>query len=247
MRIDVITLFPEMMETVLSESIIGRAQKKGVLEIVCHQLRNYAFDKHRHVDDAPYGGGKGMLMMTQPIALCYEDICSKLDQKPYFVYMSPQGSVLNQQKLVDISQHKNVCVLCGHYEGVDQRVIDELIDEEISIGDYVLTGGELPALVFVDALARMEKGVLSEDECFTKESHYDGLLEYPQYTRPQVWRDREVPAVLLSGHHENVDKWRREQSIIATAKKRPDMLKNADLTDAERELADSIINAQTDE
>lgn len=247
MRIDVITLFPEMMETVLSESIIGRAQKKGVLEIVCHQLRNYAFDKHRHVDDAPYGGGKGMLMMTQPIALCYEDICSKLAQKPYFVYMSPQGSVLNQQKLVDISQHKNVCVLCGHYEGVDQRVIDELIDEEISIGDYVLTGGELPALVFVDALARMEKGVLSEDECFTKESHYDGLLEYPQYTRPQVWRDREVPAVLLSGHHENVDKWRREQSIIATAKKRPDMLKNADLTDAERELADSIINAQTDE
>lgn len=242
MRIDIITLFPEMMETVLSESIIGRAQKKGVLEIVCHQLRDYAFDKHRHVDDAPYGGGKGMLMMTQPIALCYEDVCNSLDEKPYFVYMSPQGSVLNQQKLIEISsQHKNICVLCGHYEGVDQRVIDELVDEEISIGDYVLTGGELPALVFVDALARMEKGVLTEDECFTKESHYDGLLEYPQYTRPQQWRGREVPQVLLSGHHENVDKWRREQSIINTAKKRPDMLKTADLSDDERRLADSII------
>ncbi len=242
MRIDIITLFPEMMETVLSESIIGRAQKKGVLEIVCHQLRDYAFDKHRHVDDAPYGGGKGMLMMTQPIALCYEDVCNTLDEKPYFVYMSPQGSVLNQQKLIEISsQHKNICVLCGHYEGVDQRVIDELVDEEISIGDYVLTGGELPALVFVDALARMEKGVLTEDECFTKESHYDGLLEYPQYTRPQQWRGREVPQVLLSGHHENVDKWRREQSIINTAKKRPDMLKTADLSDDERRLADSII------
>ncbi|MBR2715235.1 MAG: tRNA (guanosine(37)-N1)-methyltransferase TrmD [Ruminococcus sp.] len=243
MRIDIITLFPEMIQTVLNESIIGRAQKKGVLSVECHQLREFAFDKHRHVDDAPYGGGKGMLMMTEPIALCYEDICSKLDEKPYFVYMSPQGNVLTQQKLIDISsEHKNICVLCGHYEGVDQRVIDELIDEEISIGDYVLTGGELPTLVFVDALARMEKGVLSEDECFTKESHYDGLLEYPQYTRPQVWRGREVPHVLLSGHHENVDKWRREQSVINTAKKRPDMIEKATLSDSERALAESIIN-----
>lgn len=243
MRIDIITLFPEMMETVLSESIIGRAQKKGVLEIVCHQLRDFAFDKHRHVDDAPYGGGKGMLMMTEPIALCFEDICKNFDEKPYFVYMTPQGNVLTQQKLIDISNnHKNICVLCGHYEGVDQRVIDELIDEEISIGDYVLTGGELPTLVFVDALARMEKGVLSEDECFTKESHYDGLLEYPQYTRPQVWRGREVPAVLLSGHHENVDKWRREQSVINTARKRPDMLQKAQLTESEKALVDSILS-----
>ena len=243
MRIDIITLFPEMIQTVLNESIIGRAQKKGVLSVECHQLREFAFDKHRHVDDAPYGGGKGMLMMTEPIALCYEDICSKLDEKPYFVYMSPQGNVLTQQKLIDISfEHKNICVLCGHYEGVDQRVIDELIDEEISIGDYVLTGGELPTLVFVDALARMEKGVLSEDECFTKESHYDGLLEYPQYTRPQVWRGKEVPQVLLSGHHENVDKWRREQSVINTAKKRPDMIEKATLSDSERALAESIIN-----
>ena len=248
MRIDVITLFPEMMETVLNESIIGRAQKKGVLEINCHQLREFAFDKHRHVDDAPYGGGKGMLMMTEPIALCYENICESLDEKPYFVYMSPQGNVLNQQKLIDISsKHKNICVLCGHYEGVDQRVIDELVDDEISIGDYVLTGGELPTLVFVDALARMEKGVLSEDECFTKESHYDGLLEYPQYTRPQVWRGKEVPQVLLSGHHENVDKWRREQSVVNTAKKRPDMIEKAQLTDKERALAQHIIDSTKDD
>ena len=248
MRIDVITLFPEMMETVLNESIIGRAQKKGVLEINCHQLREFAFDKHRHVDDAPYGGGKGMLMMTEPIALCYENICESLDEKPYFVYMSPQGNVLNQQKLIDISsKHKNICVLCGHYEGVDQRVIDELVDEEISIGDYVLTGGELPTLVFVDALARMEKGVLSEDECFTKESHYDGLLEYPQYTRPQVWRGKEVPQVLLSGHHENVDKWRREQSVVNTAKKRHDMIEKAQLTDKERDLAQQIIDSTKDD
>lgn len=243
MRIDLITLFPEMCEAVLSESIIGRARKKGALQICCHQLRDFAFDKHRRVDDAPYGGGMGMLMMTEPISLCYEDICKNLDEKPYFVYMSPQGSVLTQQKLKDISQHKNICVLCGHYEGVDQRVIDELIDEEISIGDYVLTGGELPALVFVDALSRMEKGVLSDDECFTLESHYDGLLEYPQYTRPAVWHDREVPQVLLSGHHENVDKWRREQSIIVTAKKRPDMIQKANLTEAERQLAESIVNS----
>jgi len=226
MRIDVITLFPEMIQTVLSESIIGRAQKKGVLEIVCHQLRDFAFDKHRHVDDAPYGGGKGMLMMTEPIALCYEDICKSLDEKPYFVYMSPQGSVLNQQKLIDISkEHKNICVLCGHYEGVDQRVIDELVDEEISIGDYVLTGGELPTLVFVDALARMEEGVLSEDECFTKESHYDGLLEYPQYTRPYEWHGEKVPDVLISGHHANIEKWRAEAAKRLT-EERNKKLKN---------------------
>ena len=159
MRIDLITLFPEMCETVLNESILGRAQKKGVLEINTHQLRDFAFDKHKRVDDTPYGGGKGMLMKAEPIALCFENICEQVGEKPYFVYMSPQGKTLNQQKLIDISSHKNVCVLCGHYEGVDQRVLDEYVDEEISIGDYVLTGGELPALVFIDALSRMTEGV----------------------------------------------------------------------------------------
>lgn len=236
-----ITLFPEMCESVLSESIIGRAQKSGALDLRFHQLRDFAFDKHKRVDDSTYGGGMGMLMMAEPIALCFEHICEEVGEKPYFVYMSPKGKVLNQQKLKEISSKKNVCVLCGHYEGVDQRVIDEFVDEEISIGDYVLTGGELPALVFVDALSRLEEGVLSNDECFTLESHYDGLLEYPQYTKPAVWREKEVPPVLLSGHHKNIEKWRREQSIVETARLRPDMLKNAELTDNEKELAESII------
>ncbi len=242
MRIDLITLFPQMCQAVMSESIIGRAQKKGALEIVLHQLRDFAFDKHRHVDDCTYGGGMGMLLMAEPIALCFEEICKQLGEKPYFVYMSPQGSVLNQQKLKDISMHKNVCVLCGHYEGVDQRLIDELVDEEISIGDYVLTGGELPSLVFIDALSRMADGVLSNEDCFTQESHYDGLLEYPQYTRPAIWRGRKVPQVLLSGHHANVEKWRREQSIIKTAENRPDLLSKAQLTDKEKKFAFQYVN-----
>lgn len=237
MRIDLITLFPEMCENVLSESIIGRAQKSGALEICFHQLRDFAFDKHKRVDDSTYGGGMGMLLKAEPIALCFENICKSLDEKPYFVYMSPKGKLLNQQMLKDISaNHNNICVLCGHYEGVDQRLIDEYVDEEISIGDYVLTGGELPALVFIDALSRMEQGVLSNDECFTEESHYNSLLEYPQYTKPAQWRDKDVPEVLLSGHHANIEKWRREQSILITAQKRPDLLSRAELTDKEKRL-----------
>lgn len=243
MRIDLITLFPEMCETVLNESILGRAQKKGVLEINTHQLRNFAFDKHKRVDDTPYGGGKGMLMKAEPIALCFENICEQVGEKPYFVYMSPQGKTLNQQKLIDISSYKNVCVLCGHYEGVDQRVLDEYVDEEISIGDYVLTGGELPALVFIDALSRMTEGVLSDTVCFTDESHYNGLLECPQYTKPQVWRDREVPSVLYSGHHANVDKWQKEHSLINTYNKRPDLLEKKELSKEDKELLENYINS----
>ncbi len=224
MRIDIITLFPEMFEPVLNGSIIGRAQKSGALEIVCHQLRDYAFDKHRRVDDTPYGGGMGMLMKAEPIALCFEDICRQTGTRPHFIYMSPQGKTMNQGRLKELSQIENVCILCGHYEGVDQRLLDSFIDEEISIGDYVLTGGELPAMVFTDALARMVPGVLSNNECFTEESHFNGLLEYPQYTKPSVWRDMEVPAVLLSGHHANVDKWRKEQSLEVTKRKRPELL-----------------------
>lgn len=247
MRIDLITLFPEMCETVMSESIIGRAQKSGAIELNFHQLRDFAFDKHKRVDDSTYGGGMGMLMKAEPIALCFEHICDEIGEKPHFVYMSPKGKVLNQQKLIELKDKKNVCVLCGHYEGVDQRVIDEFVDEEISIGDYVLTGGELPALVFIDALSRLEDGVLSSDECFTLESHYGGLLEYPQYTKPSVWRDREVPDVLMSGHHKNIEKWRREQSIIETAKYRPDMIDKADLSEEERKLALNIINKEKEE
>lgn len=243
MRIDIITLFPEMCDAVLNESIIGRAQKKGVLEIVTHQLRDFAFDKHKRVDDTPYGGGMGMLMKAEPIALCFEDICKQTGTRPHFVYMSPQGKTLTQKHLKELAQKENICVLCGHYEGVDQRVLDSLIDEEISIGDYVLTGGELPALVFVDALSRMAKGVLSDDLCFTEESHYNGLLEYPQYTKPQNWRGMEVPAVLTSGHHANVDRWRYEQSLINTLNKRPDMIEKKELSEEDNDFLKSYINS----
>ena len=215
-----------MFEPVLNESIIGRAQKSGAIEIVCHQLRDYAFDKHRRVDDTPYGGGMGMLMKAEPIALCFEDICKQTGTKPHFVYMSPQGKTLTQKRLRELSEVENICILCGHYEGVDQRLLDTFIDEEISIGDYVLTGGELPAMVFADALARMVPGVLSNNECFTEESHFNGLLEYPQYTKPSEWRGQIVPEVLLSGHHANIEKWRREKSLEVTKQKRPDLLKD---------------------
>ena len=245
MRIDLITLFPEMCQNVMSESIIGRAQNKGALKIECHQLRDYAFDKHKRVDDAPYGGGMGMLLMAEPIALCFEDICKQVGEKPYFIYMSPQGKVLNQQKIKEISKNENICILCGHYEGVDQRVLDAYVDEEISIGDYVLTGGELPALVLMDALSRMAPGVLSDDECFTVESHYNGMLEYPQFTRPNPWRGVEVPPVVISGDHAKVDKWRYEQSLISTAQKRPDLLEKLDLTPEEKQRIYSLAEEKT--
>lgn len=235
MRIDIITLFPEMCQAVLSESIIGRAVKSGAIELCFHQLRDYAFDKHRRVDDTPYGGGMGMVLKAEPVALCFEDICQMTGTRPHFVYMSPQGRVMNQQLLKDTAKkYENICILCGHYEGLDERVIEELIDEEVSIGDYVLTGGELPACVYADALCRMVPGVLSDEECFTEESHYNGLLEYPQYTKPSVWRGKEVPEVLLSGHHKNINDWRRMQSLKRTKEKRPDMYEIAEISAQER-------------
>lgn len=240
MRIDIITLFPEMCQAVLGESIIGRAVKKGAVEIIYHQLRDYAFDKHKRVDDTPYGGGMGMVMKNEPIALCFEDICKQINTKPHFIYMSPIGKVLNQSYAKFIAEsYENICILCGHYEGIDQRVIDLLVDEEISIGDYVLTGGELPAMVLTDAICRMLPNVLSSDECFTEESHYNGLLEYPQYTKPAVWRDMEVPPVLLSGHHENVNKWRKKKSLLRTKELRPDMYKNYELTKEDKKILDN--------
>ncbi len=240
MRIDIITLFPEMCQAVLNESIIGRAVAKGAVEIVYHQLRDYAYDKHKRVDDTPYGGGMGMVMKCEPIALCFEAVCNELGKKPHFIYMSPVGKVLNQNIVKEIaSSYDNICILCGHYEGVDQRVLDMLIDEEISIGDYVLTGGELPAMVLADAVCRMLPGVLSNEECFTEESHYNGLLEYPQYTKPAVWREKEVPPVLLSGHHENVDNWRRQQSLIRTKTIRPDMFEKTELTKLDKKLLEN--------
>lgn len=231
MRIDIITLFPELCEVVMNESIIGRAVKKGALEVHCHQLRNYTYDKHNRVDDTLYGGGKGMLLLAEPIADCFEHICDEIGEKPWFVYMSPKGKVLNQQIVNSVAQHKNVTILCGHYEGVDQRVLDMFVDQEISIGDFVLTGGELPALMLADAISRLVPGVLSDDECFMFESHYDGLLECPHYTKPSVWRGMEVPEVLISGHHANIEKWRYEQSLIKTALNRPDMFSKLDISD----------------
>ena len=181
-----------------------------------------------------------MVLKAEPVALCFEDVCKMAGTRPHFVYMSPQGRVLNQQLLKETAQqYENICILCGHYEGLDERVLEELIDEEVSIGDYVLTGGELPACVYADALCRMVPGVLSDEECFTDESHYNGLLEYPQYTKPSLWRGKEVPEVLLSGHHKNIRDWRRAQSIKRTKLKRPDMYKVAEITPEEREKTDA--------
>lgn len=229
MRIDILTLFPEMCKMVMGESIIGRAIEKGVLEINCHQIRDYTYDKHNRVDDYPYGGGKGMLLLAEPLADCFENVCKVAGTRPYLIYMSPQGKVLTQDKIKEISSYNNIAILCGHYEGVDERFIEEFVDEQISIGDFVLTGGELPALILADAVSRMVPGVLSDIECFKDESHYNGLLEYPQYTRPAVWRGKKVPEVLLSGHHANILKWRYEQSLLRTAERRPDLLEKIKL------------------
>ena len=226
MRIDIATLFPEMCEAVLSTSIIGRARKAGFIEVYCHNIRDFSVDKHQRVDFAPYGGGNGMLMQADPIYRCYEHVCEDACSKPFVIYMSPQGAVLNQALAVDFAEnYEHLFLICGHYEGIDERIIEEIVDKEVSIGDYVLTGGELGALVLTDAVGRLCDGVLSEDVCFEDESHYSGLLEYPQYTRPQVWHGREVPAVLLSGNHKMIADWRHEQAVKRTMEKRPDMLK----------------------
>lgn len=229
MRIDIATLFPEMCERVLDESIIGRARRAGKLDIRCRNIRDYTLDKHRRVDDTPYGGGKGMLMQVEPIYRCWQSVCEEMEGRPHTIYLSPKGSVFCQKKAIELKEkHENLFLLCGHYEGVDQRVLDEIVDEEISIGDYVLTGGELGALVIVDAVGRLCDGVLSEEVCFTEESHYNGLLEYPQYTRPPVWHEKAVPEVLLSGHHANIVKWRREESLRVTKARRPELIAAAE-------------------
>ncbi|MCH5317405.1 MAG: tRNA (guanosine(37)-N1)-methyltransferase TrmD [Eubacterium sp.] len=236
MRIDILTLFPEMCNAYLSESIIGRARKAGKVEIECTDIREYTKDKHRRVDDTPYGGGMGMIMQVEPVYDCYAAICEKLGTKPHLIYLTPQGKTLTQERVKELSKLDNIALLCGHYEGIDERVIEELQPEEISVGDYVLTGGELPALILADAVSRLLPGVLSDDECFEEESHFSSLLEYPQYTRPYEWKGRTVPDVLLTGHHENVNKWRREQSLKRTLERRPDMLEKAELTKKDIEI-----------
>jgi tRNA (guanine37-N1)-methyltransferase len=224
MRIEILTLFPEMCEAVLGASIVGRAQKQGLVELCARNIRDYTQDKHRRVDDAPYGGGYGMIMQAQPIADCFAALCQAWGSRPHFVYLSPQGKTLTQQRCRELAALPELALLCGHYEGVDERVLEVLVDEEISIGDYVLTGGELPALVLCDAITRLLPGVLPAAEVFHDESHFAGLLEYPQYTRPPVWEGRAVPEVLLGGHHGKQQQWKREQALERTRRKRPELL-----------------------
>ena len=237
MKFNVLTLFPEMFSA-LDESIIGRGKEKGLIDINLINIRDFSKNKHKKVDDTPYGGGAGMVM--EPTVV-YDAYCSVKEPNVKVIYMSPQGKTLNQQMVQDLAKEENIILLCGHYEGIDQRVIDEIVDEEISIGDYVLPGGELPAMVLIDSVSRYVEGVLKEDSV-QEESFTDGLLEYPQYTRPEVFLGKRVPEVLLSGHHENIKKWRRNQSIINTYLKRPDLLKEIKLSDKEQKMLSEYKN-----
>lgn len=228
MRIDILTLFPEMCEAVLGESIVGRARKKELVTVECHNIRDFAGNKHNRVDDYTYGGGTGMVMQPGPVYDCYAALCGRLGTRPHLVYLSPQGRSFDEAMAVRFAGMQNLALLCGHYEGLDERVIEEIVDEEVSIGDFVLTGGELPALCVADAVIRLLPGVLREEQSYREESHYSGLLEYPQYTRPPVFHGRSVPAVLLSGHQKNIDVWRREQSLQRTLARRPDLIEKAE-------------------
>ena len=245
MRFDILTLFPDMFSPVFGESIIGRARERGLLDIRCHQIRDYTKNKQMQVDDYPYGGGMGMVMFPQPIADCFAAVCADVGTRPHLIYMSPQGHTLTQQRARQLAQLPAVAILCGHYEGVDERVLDALVDEQISIGDYVLTGGEIPAMALIDCVSRMIPGVLADEVCFTEESHFSGLLEYPQYTRPAEWEGRSVPPILLSGHHANIARWRRQMSLIRTRQLRPDMLENAELTAEDRAFLRSLDEEQS--
>ena len=223
MKFDVLTLFPDLFNIVMRESIIGRAQENGIVEINAINIRDYSKDKHKKVDDYPFGGGTGMVMACQPVIDAFNDITKDLVKKPKVIYMSPQGRVLNQKIAKELSAEEHLILLCGHYEGIDERIIEEIVDEEISIGDYVLTGGELPAMVLIDCVSRLLEGVLASEDSYSEESHFNGLLEYPQYTRPADYNGKKVPDILLSGHHANIEKWRTQQSLDRTKQKRPDM------------------------
>lgn len=223
MRIDILTLFPQMFDGVIKESILGRALEKDLFTINTVNIRDFSTNKHKKVDDYPYGGGQGMLMSAVPIYNAYKHILETSEEKPYVIYMSPKGKVFNQQMAIDYSKKEHIVLLCGHYEGIDERIIEEIVDEEVSIGDYVLTGGEIPAMVLTDCIARLIPDVLPKEESFEDESHFNGLLEYPQYTRPREFLGKTVPDVLLSGNHEEIRKWRYNKSLEVTKNRRPDL------------------------
>ncbi len=252
MRIDILTLFPDTVGDMMNESILGRAQERGYIRIEAHQIRDYTANKQNQVDDYPYGGGRGALMQADPLYRCWCHVCDEVGAPVHTIFLSPCGHVFRQEDAKRLSQMENIVLVCGHYEGIDQRFIDECVDEEISIGDFVLTGGEIPAMAVADSVCRLVPGVLPDKECFEDESHWDGLLEYPQYSRPAVWHGREVPPILLSGDHAKVARWRRKQAILRTRARRPDMYEKLRFETKEdkkilREIADDdeLGNAET--
>lgn len=259
MHFHIMTLFPDMVMSGLGTSITGRAIANGLLSIEAVNIRDYAFNKHNSVDDYPYGGGAGMLMQAEPVYLAYRAIEEQIERrrgegaegqegkKTRVIYLSPQGQTFNQEMAQELAREEDLVLLCGHYEGIDERVLEEIVTDYVSIGDYVLTGGELPAMVMVDTISRLVPGVLHNDVSAEFESFQDNLLEYPQYSRPEVWHDKQVPPILLSGHHANIEKWRREQSVIRTARRRPDLLAKAELTEAERRLAEGILREERED
>jgi len=249
MNYHVLTLFPEMVQQGLNTSIIGRAMDKGLITIDAINIRDYSKDKHKRVDDYPYGGGAGMVMQAEPVYLAYKDVQERIKSaqsseqsqgKPRVVYVTPQGQLFNQKLAEELAKEDDLIILCGHYEGIDERVLEMIVTDYISIGDYVLTDGELPAMVMIDAISRLIPGVLNNDSSAQFESLQDNLLEYPQYTRPEIFMDRKVPDVLLSGHHANIEKWRRQQSLLRTLKNRPDLLKEANLTEEDRKFLNQL-------
>lgn len=247
LTIDIMTLFTDTLAAVMNESIIGKAQENGIVKINFHQIRDYTTNKQKQVDDYPYGGGMGMVMQAQPLYDCWRSICADAAERLHTIYMTPQGRVFKQEDAKRLKRdYERFIIVCGHYEGVDERFIEECVDEEISIGDFVLTGGELPALAIADSVCRLVPGVLADEDCFTDESHWNGLLEYPQYSRPLEWNGRKVPEVLLSGHHANIARWRRKQALKRTMQKRPDMFERFEPDKNDRKLIDEIMSEDED-
>ncbi len=240
MNYHILTLFPQMVLDGLNTSIIGRAVEKKLISVEAVNIRDFSKDKHKHVDDAPYGGGAGMVMQPGPVCDAYEDLCNRLGRRPRVLYMTPQGKVFNQKIAEELAGEEDLVFLCGHYEGIDERALEMIVTDYLSVGDYVLTGGELPAMVMIDCISRLVPGVLNNDESVEIESFHDNLLEYPQYTRPEVYEGRAVPEVLLSGHHKNIEEWRRRESIRRTFERRPDLLVDVNLSKKEQQFLQEL-------